>query len=141
MTNHFRVNLIVVLNQSKTHVLMCHRQKDPYYLKYNFVGGKVEANETSLEGAYRELFEETNISSNDIDISPLFSTFYYDDLVLEVFSGILNKTVEIIEEANPLKWICLDENFLSDKYAGDGNIQHIVECVRNKHSLYDEMNK
>lgn len=135
MTKSLRVNLIVVLSASKSHVLMCLRQKEPYIEKYNFVGGKVLENETSLEGAYRELFEETNISSNDIDISPLFTTTYHDGLILEVFSGIIEHTVEIIEEANPLEWIRLDNDFLNDTYAGDGNVQHIIACVKERYSL------
>lgn len=135
MTNLQRVNLIVVLNEEKTHLLMCLRQKNPYKGLYNFVGGKVTTNETSIEGAYRELFEETNISSNDITIAPLFYTTYYDGLTLEVFSGVLKHQVEIIEEANPLMWIRLDSDFTSDQYAGDGNVQHIISVFKERYSL------
>lgn len=135
MISKSRVNLIVVLSESMTHVLMCLRQKDPYKGKYNFVGGKVHSLETSLEGAYRELFEETNISSSDIEISPLFSTTYYDGLTLEVFSGVIQRTVDIIEEANPLEWIRLDNAFPSEEFAGDGNIEHIITCVKELYNL------
>lgn len=136
MTNLFRVNLIVVLNKSQTQVLMCHRQKDPYYLKYNFVGGKLEAQESPLDGAYRELYEETGISSSHIELIPLFTTTYFpDQLALEVFVGTLNQDVELIEEANPLEWIGLDEDFLNLKFAGDGNVSHIISCVKDLYNL------
>lgn len=131
----FRVNLIVVLNESQTHVLMCLRQKDPYKGKYNFVGGKLHPKEDSLLGAYRELFEETNISKRDIVLKPLFTSHYFDDsLQLEVFSGVLKHDVNLIEEANPLKWIRLDSDFLSQDYAGDGNVQHILACLTYKYT-------
>lgn len=135
MTKNKRVNLVVVLSESKSHVLMCLRQKDPYLGKYNFVGGKVLPQETSLEGAYRELFEETNIASSDISISPLFTTHYQDGLSLEVFTGVIKRTVDIIEEANPLEWIRLDNSFDSSDFAGDGNVQHIIACVKDLYSL------
>lgn len=135
MTSLQRVNLIVVLNKEKTHLLMCLRQKNPYKGQYNFVGGKVTTSETSIEGAYRELFEETNISSNDITIAPLFYTTYYDGLTLEVFSGVLNHEVIIKEEANPLLWVRLNSDFSTSHYAGDGNVQHIVAVVKELYSL------
>ena len=136
MTSPFRVNLIAVINKSKTHVLMCHRQKDHYYLKYNFVGGKVLDGESSLAGAYRELKEETGICGDIIEIKPLLTSHYFDDnLSLEIFSGVLSEDFEVIEEANPLVWIGLDEDFSSNKYAGDGNVQHIIPTIKYLYSL------
>ena len=40
-------------------VLFCIRAKEPYKGLYNFVGGKVEEDETNDEAAYRELYEKT----------------------------------------------------------------------------------
>ena len=59
-----KLNLIVVFNKDLNKVLFCIRAKEPYKGLYNFVGGKVEENETNDEAAYRELFEETGISNS-----------------------------------------------------------------------------
>ena len=125
------VNLIIVFDVSENHVLMCHRQKDPYVGLYNFVGGKKEGNETDLEGAYRELHEETGITSKDIQITPLFSTQYHqDNLELQVFFGTLNHPVVLKEEAHPLVWIPVEENFADkSKFAGHGNIAHMIAMI------------
>ena len=60
-----RMNIIVIFDKDITSTLMCKRTKEPYKGMYNFVGGKIE-NDNGLEEAYRELYEETNISKNDI---------------------------------------------------------------------------
>ena len=49
-----KLNLIVVFNNDLEKVLFCIRAKEPYKGLYNFVGGKVEDNETNEEAAYRE---------------------------------------------------------------------------------------
>lgn len=53
--NMRKLNLIVVFNQTLTKALFCIRAKEPYKGLYNFVGGKVEKNETN-----DELVEEKN---------------------------------------------------------------------------------
>jgi len=58
-----KLNLIVVFNKSLNQVLFCTRAKELYKGLYNFVGGKVEED----DAAYRESFEETGISRNDIE--------------------------------------------------------------------------
>lgn len=70
-----RMNMIVVFNKSLNKVLFCKREKEPYKGMYNLVGGKIE-NNNSLEEAYRELFEETNICSSDIELTH-FMNFTY----------------------------------------------------------------
>ena len=59
-------NVIVVFNKEADKMLMCKRVKDPYKGLSNFVGGKIEAGEDGMSAAYRELFEETSITKNDI---------------------------------------------------------------------------
>lgn len=131
------VNLIIVIHQDKDKVLMCYRKKDPYKGRYNFVGGKVEAQEDHLEAAYRELYEETNISKDDLLIQPLFFTQYFkDNLELQVYYGFLEKNVQLIKEINPLIWVDLDEDFSNtQKYAGDGNIEHMISTLKQWYHL------
>ena len=61
-----KLNVIIVYNKNEDKILMCKREKEPYKGKLNLVGGKVEANESELEAAYRELKEE--IGTNDVEI-------------------------------------------------------------------------
>ena len=132
------VNLIIVMNKEGNQVLMCLRQKPPYKGFYNFVGGKVEDGEDHLEAAYRELEEETNITKHDITIEPLFFTNYFKDNVeLQVYYGQLKHEVSIKKEINPLVWIDFDSDFLDGRFAGDGNIEHMIACIReNVHATW-----
>ena len=52
-----KLNIILVYNKKANQILMCKREKEPYKWKFNLVGGKLEENEDSLSGAYRELEE------------------------------------------------------------------------------------
>ena len=122
-----RMNVIVVFDKDIENVLMCKRAKDPYKGLYNLVGGKIE-DDNSLEEAYRELCEETAISKNDISIEHFMDFTYIKwDMELEVYYGVLKHDVELVEEVNRLEWISLEENFFDmTKFAGDGNIGHII---------------
>ena len=124
-------NCIVVFDKEKEKILFCRRERKPYKGLYNFIGGKLEKNESSDNAAYRELFEETGIGRKDIQLSRLMDiTYYQQKLVLEIYVGILHRDVKLIEEVNPLEWISIHEDFSdSGKYAGDKNIAHIVEMA------------
>ena len=47
-----QANLIIVFHPDEDKILMCHRQKEPYLGLYNFVGGKLEENETNIIHAW-----------------------------------------------------------------------------------------
>lgn len=59
-----KLNLIVVFNKNLNEVLFCIRSKEPYKGLYNFVGGKVEKNESDDEAAYRELLNNEKFAGN-----------------------------------------------------------------------------
>ncbi|MBR2027668.1 MAG: NUDIX hydrolase [Oscillospiraceae bacterium] len=124
-------NVIVVFNRQLDRVLMCKRTKEPYKGKSNFVGGKIEKGEDGYTAAYRELREETAITSADISITHLVDFNYpLDDCFVEVYVGKLNKDVILKEEKHPLYWSGFDNNFFdSSQYAGYGNIGHIMELI------------
>lgn len=124
-----KVNVILVYNNTQDKILMCKREKEPYKGKLNLVGGKLEPNENELNAAYRELQEETGITRKDINLTHIMNFQYkISDLELEVFAGILNKNVDLIEEANKLYWMDKEENFFDlDKFAGEGNIGHMLQ--------------
>ena len=131
-------NLILVLNKNQNKVLFLYRSKDPYKGLYNLIGGKIEDNETFLESAYRELFEETGITRNDITLTP-FIDYTWPTLgsKMKVFIGKLNRNVELVEEIHQLHWMDIHENFFDiKKFAGDGNIGHMINIYkRNKHLI------
>lgn len=123
-----KLNVIIVYNKKQDKILMCKRKKEPYKGKFNLVGGKVEEGENELQAAYRELQEETGITNKEIKLTHIMNFQYkISDIELEVYTGKLNKDVELIEEVNKLYWIDKKENFFDkDKYAGEGNIGHMV---------------
>lgn len=129
-------NIIVVYNENADKVLMCKRRKNPYMGLSNFPGGKIETGETGIMAAYRELQEETAITANDIILTHFIDfTYYLSDHYLEVYVGKLNKTVSIHGDENKLYWSELSYDFFDmSKYAGEGNIGHIIENV----NLYKE---
>ncbi len=127
-------NLIFVLNLKRDSVLMCLRTTQPYQNKYNLIGGKHEKNESAIEAAYRELKEETGISTNNIQLLHIMDYYYYDaQIKIEVFAGAVNSEVSLVPEKHPLNWMKLNSDF-SDKsiFAGEGNLPHIIEiALRN----------
>lgn len=128
-----KVNLIAVFTPDESKLLFCHRLKDPYKGLYNLVGGKLEPGEDGLEAAYRELWEETGITREQITLTHVMDFVYYDeDCQLEVYTGTLREEVPVAGEENPLEWLGMDEDFFSlEKFAGEGNIGHILEHMKN----------
>ena len=125
-------NVIVIFNKDMNKTLMCKRTKEPYMGMYNLVGGKIEKDNDGLNEAYRELIEETNISKNDVELKHFMNIEYISfNKSLEVYYGILNKEVELVEEVNKLEWVDINDNFFDmTRYAGEGNIGHIIEEIK-----------
>ena len=85
-----------------------------------------------LNEAYRELGEETGITDKDISLIH-FMNFEYTifNKSIEVYYGILNKEIALVEEVNKLEWVDINDNFFDmTKYAGEGNIGHIIEEIK-----------
>ena len=127
-----KLNLIVVFSADLDKVLFCIRAKEPYKGLYNFVGGKVENGETNDDAAYRELFEETGISREDIKLDHFMDLNYFKyENNLQVYYGILKHEVNLIEEKNKLEWVTINDELLNNsKFAGNYNIPHIVRQIK-----------
>lgn len=127
-----KYNVIVVFDKDLNKTLMCKRTKEPYMGMYNLVGGKIEKDNDGLNEAYRELYEETNISMEDISLVHFMNIEYISfGKLIEVYYGILNKDVELVEEVNKLEWVDINDNFFDiTRYAGEGNIGHIIEEIK-----------
>ncbi len=126
-----KYNVIAVFSENKQQILFCKRMKNPYKGLYNFVGGRVEKYENSYDAAYRELYEETGITREDIELSKLIDfTFYHSNFIVESFAGRLKKNVNLVEELHPLEWHSRNDDFTNlDKYAGQGSIQLMYEQI------------
>ena len=125
-------NVIAVFSEDARQVLMCRRRKMPYKGLLNFVGGKIEPGEDSLEAAYRELREETGITRADIRLSHLMDfSYWYENGFLEVYAGRLSREVRPQGDENELLWVPADSDFFDlSRFAGVGNIGHIMMQVR-----------
>ncbi|MCM1541369.1 MAG: NUDIX hydrolase [Blautia sp.] len=125
-------NVIVVYSQEEDRLLLCRRRHDPYQGLSNFVGGKIEAGEDGMTAAYRELEEETSITPEDIRLTHFMDfTYYVEGCYVEMYVGKLNKPVEVSGEENELYWSGTDCDFFDmKKYAGEGNMGHMIELVR-----------
>ena len=127
-----KFNLIVVFNEDLTKTLFCIRAKEPYKGLYNFVGGKVERNESNDDAAYRELYEETGISTKDIKLDHFMDLNYFKyENNLQFYYGILKHEVTLVEEKNKLEWVTINEELLDNsKFAGNYNIPHIIRQIK-----------
>jgi 8-oxo-dGTP diphosphatase len=135
-------NCIMVFSPDGRKLLFCKRTKEPYRGLYNLVGGKIENDENGLEAAYRELKEETGICSNRIQLNHMMDFTYYNQnhYVIEIYVGQLNGEIELHEEINPLEWLSVDENYFDcSKFAGEGNIGHMVKQARIYRDRQDEL--
>ena len=127
-----KLNLIVVFNTNLDKVLFCIRAKEPYKGLYNFVGGKVEDNESNDDAAYRELLEETGISNEDRELEHFMDLNYFKyENNLQVYYGILKHEVNLVEEKNKLEWVAINDELLDNsKFAGNYNIPHIIRQIK-----------
>lgn len=121
----------MIFNRNKDRLLFCKRTTNPYLGKYNLVGGKIEPEEDGFHAAYRELEEETGIGQEAVVLSHMMDfTYYNQDCYVEVYVGILQKEVMLKQEKHPLLWMDLEQDFFSlDRFAGEGNIGHMVQQV------------
>jgi 8-oxo-dGTP diphosphatase len=134
-----KVNCIIILSKEKTKLLFCKRMNDPYMGLYNFVGGKIEEDEDSLNAAYRELYEETGITKLDTKLKPFMDFIWHmHNVCMEVYVGTLNKDVILVPEKHPLYWLSFDENFFDiNVFAGEGNIGYMIEILKITPELYN----
>ena len=119
-----RYTLTLVFDPSIQKVLMVIHHKQGML---NFVGGHIEPNENEMEASYRELYEETGITKDDIELKFVQSEhciapFANPEWYLYITTGILTHDVELKPEKNELCWInCTDTNILLNNSFGDGN--------------------
>jgi putative (di)nucleoside polyphosphate hydrolase len=85
VTSLYRPNVgVMVINQAGK-VLVCRRSDvDPADNPWQMVQGGIDEGETYLKAGLRELEEETNINSDEIEMVELWDEFQYYDFPMEL---------------------------------------------------------
>ncbi len=127
-----KYNLICVLNAAGDKLLVCRRAHEPYLGRYNFVGGHIEPGEDSESAAYRELFEETGIRRDDVELLHFMDMTYHTfGCSLEVWFGQLRSEIIPSGDENPLEFHEVNDNYFdTTRFAGEGNLGHIITELR-----------
>ena len=96
-------------------------------LKWEFPGGKVEANEALKEAVAREIYEELNI---DINVYEKLAEESYKDseinIVLHYFLCTIKDGVINLNEHEAMEWIDKTDFDKYDFVEGDGNITSLI---------------
>ena len=96
-------------------------------LKWEFPGGKVEANETLKEALTREIYEKLNININVYE--KLAEESYKDseiNIVLHYFLCSIKDGVINLNEHEAMEWIDKTDFDKYDFVEGDGNITSLI---------------
>lgn len=86
------VTLCFVKKDNK--ILMINRNKSPFMGMWNAVGGHLEKNETPMQCAIREIYEEGNIKVDNAELISI-STWNYDDDEIYVYVSYLPDDYDI----------------------------------------------
>jgi len=108
--------------------LVTQRNRNKYMgLKWEFPGGKVEANETLKEALTREIYEELNI---DINVYEKLAEESYKDseinIVLHYFLCSIKDGIIHLNEHEAMQWIDKTDFDKYDFVEGDGNITSLI---------------
>ena len=108
--------------------LVTQRNKDKYMgLKWEFPGGKVEANETLQEALTREIYEELNININVYE--KIAEEKYKDseiNIVLHYFLCSIKDGAISLNEHEAMEWADKADFYKYDFVEGDGNITSLI---------------
>ena len=108
--------------------LVTQRNKDKHMgLKWEFPGGKVEANETLQEALTREIYEELNININVYE--KIAEERYKDseiNIVLHYFLCSIKDGVISLNEHEAMEWADKTDFDKYDFVVGDGNITSLI---------------
>ncbi len=88
------MNMTRIMDKDK--VLVLDKKKKYGWEGLTFPGGKVEANETFVEGAVREVKEETNLDISNLEFNGIIQWINHDKNLREV--GLLYTTKEFSGE-------------------------------------------
>jgi len=123
--------------------LVLRKRLNPLKGSWQPAGGKIEENETTTEGALRELLEETGIVPDEFFYADFMERFFnrYTDTLYDCpsFVAFVNPSqkVKLSREHDSFKWVSFGDSYLSLEFKGQREaIAHIhemfVRCVPNE---------
>lgn len=98
--------------EKNTKILMVQEAKEKYYGQWNFPAGHVDMGETIIEGAIREVKEETGCDVKLTGVLPIKTVYQKDipTLIVEFTAELINETIKIDKnEILDVKWIDIEE--------------------------------
>ena len=136
----YNYNVIAVIDETGRRALFCMRKKPPYQGLWNFVGGKIEPGEDGLKAAYRELYEETGIPADAIELMHTMNLEYVlEDCRMEVYAGRLKYHVDVVDEVNHLEWMDVDQDYADrTRFAGVGNVGHVIYHIQEMTDIIEK---
>lgn len=153
----YKYTLIFLRHQDK--ILMLNTVKGMWMGMWNGVGGKIENGETPLEGALREVFEETGIRVDNLDFQTVVTwevidenesggmyiyTFNLKDITKVAKTPYYSPGKEGILDWKSIDWIFDERNqgvikniktFLYDILKG--NVYKRYHCIYQDHTLLE----
>lgn len=140
-----KYTVCLIFNEDGTKVLLQLKNRTLYNGKLNGVGGKIEADETPLDGAYREIKEETSLTPDDIPNLRWIATLIpceqcddrYSDMYPELFffagsTKNVDKAQKPNSESEAIGWYNIKNDVIDEpesKLAGDGNLGYIIKLA------------
>lgn len=127
--------VLIDLSSIKPFVLLIKRKNTPYKDCWAFPGGFIEMDETLLEAAYRELFEETGVDNVRLEQFKTYDSINRDPrqrTISTVFLGIGNKEAHFKagDDASAAEWV--DINTIKE-LAFDHNL--ILDDIKKHYSI------
>ena len=122
------IDVVAAIIKKDNLYLVTQRNRDKHMgLKWEFPGGKVEANETLQEALTREIYEELNI---DINVYEKLAEESYKDseinIVLHYFLCSIKDGVINLNEHEAMEWVDKTDFDKYDFVEGDGNITSLI---------------
>ena len=121
-------NVVAAVIKKDNLYLITQRNRNKHMgLKWEFPGGKVEANETLKEALTREIYEELNININVYE--KLAEESYKDseiNIVLHYFLCSIKDGVINLNEHEAMEWVDKTDFDKYDFVEGDGNITSLI---------------
>ena len=122
------IDVVAAIIKKDNLYLVTQRNRDKHMgLKWEFPGGKVEANETLQEALTREIYEELNI---DINIYEKLAEERYKDseinIVLHYFLCSIKDGIINLNEHEAMEWVDKTDFDKYDFVEGDGNITSLI---------------
>ncbi|WP_299879618.1 8-oxo-dGTP diphosphatase MutT [uncultured Cocleimonas sp.] len=131
-----RVAVAVIINQNKE-ILIAKRSQDQHQgNKWEFPGGKVEANETSEDALRREILEELGIQVQSSSEMTSITHEYIEEnpennktVILDVFDVRKWQGEPKGVEGQPIRWITVEEIDNYEFPIANVEIVNIIKCI------------